>query len=204
MTTPNRTCAVAGCESAHVARGYCEKHYRKFRKYSDPTADRRRQRLFCAIDGCGARVHGHVMCTKHYLRWRNHGDPRHVRPDNTECRVEYCMNMPRSRSNDLCEMHYYRARRHGDPTILLDRRKAEAGYRAAHGRIQSDRGRASERSCVDCGERAQHWSYMHTDPNERLSPTGQPYSLDTSHYEPRCAPCHAVFDGTGANQYTSA
>ena len=33
----NRTCSVADCNSPYVARGLCERHYRRWRRYGDPT-----------------------------------------------------------------------------------------------------------------------------------------------------------------------
>lgn len=160
-------------------------------------------RKSCTIDACERSAHGHGMCHKHYVRWYNHGDPRHERPSITDCRVDGCERRPRSRSTDLCETHYYRIRRNGN-LELRDTRRDDATYRAAHARTTRDRGPARTHRCIDCGGQAHHWSYRHDDPNEMTSPGGQPYSLDPGHYDPRCAPCHARFDGTGANQYTRA
>jgi hypothetical protein len=102
-----------------------------------------------------------------------------------------------------CEMHYMRLRRRGNPD-RASTRMAAVKYRAAHWRVAQDRGPAANHRCTDCGQQAVHWSYDHSDPSELMSTTGQPYSLDPACYDPRCAPCHAVFDGTGANQYTAS
>jgi len=154
----------------------------------------------CNINECGKRVHGHGMCTMHYQRWYFHGDPLFERTIHTKCRVDECTRKPRSQSVDLCETHYYRIRRNGHLNTL-DTRLPVVTYRSAHSRLTRERGKASEQTCVDCNGRAHHWSYDHTDPNELTSPEGQPYSLKLTCYAPRCASCHAVFDGTGANQY---
>jgi hypothetical protein len=34
-----QTCSVMGCERAHLARGYCNAHYQRYKKYGDPKAD---------------------------------------------------------------------------------------------------------------------------------------------------------------------
>jgi hypothetical protein len=77
-------------------------------------------------------------------------------------------------------------------------RSDDAGYGAAHGRLNQDRGRAKTHACIDCSNPAQHWSYNHDDPDELiaygLSANGVAYSLDSSHYSPRCVPCHKIFD----------
>lgn len=70
------------------------------------------------------------------------------------------------------------------------------GYRATHDRLQRDRGSASKHHCIDCGHQAQQWSYDHTDPFQLLSSDGLPYSTDPSHYQPRCVPCHKMYDLT--------
>ncbi len=154
----------------------------------------------CAVVGCNAQRVKREWCNKHYLRWWKHGDPAHAPQTFTRCQIDGCDSRPRSTTASMCEMHYYRSRRHGDPGMVTDRRKGDAGYRAAHGRITRARGRASERQCIDCHARAHHWSYRHDDPDELTSPNGQPYSLDPEHYDPRCVPCHATFDGTGAGR----
>lgn len=73
-----------------------------------------------------------------------------------------------------------------------------AEYGAAHGRVRTRRGPASNHACADCGEPAQHWSYDHLDPNERISSRGESkgcaYSLVVDHYQPRCVPCHKRYD----------
>ncbi|MGO4984788.1 hypothetical protein [Collinsella sp. Sow4_E3] len=51
------------------------------------------------------------------------------------------------------------------------------------------------------GATASSWSYAHTDANELTCGTRKsPYSLDPTHYEPRCASCHKRFDLDHHNQ----
>jgi hypothetical protein len=77
----------------------------------------------------------------------------------------------------------------------------EPGYIAAHQRVSRLHGVASDYDCADCGSTAQHWSYDHDDPDERIGPvvcSGKvrmlPWSNDPAHYSPRCAKCHKRFD----------
>lgn len=37
----DRTCSVDGCENPHIARGWCDTHYRRWRKHGDPLIVRR-------------------------------------------------------------------------------------------------------------------------------------------------------------------
>lgn len=78
------------------------------------------------------------------------------------------------------------------------RRADIVDYAGAHDRVRALRGSASSHPCVDCGESAQSWSYDRLDPHERTGQNaygrGLAYSLDPSHYHPRCKACHAAFD----------
>ena len=67
-------------------------------------------------------------------------------------------------------------------------------YMAAHARVWAAKGAAADQRCIDCGGRAQQWSYDHEDPNEFRRPDGAPYSGDPVHYDARCIPCHRRFD----------
>jgi hypothetical protein len=70
----------------------------------------------------------------------------------------------------------------------------DASYQTAHERVSARRGPASGYPCADCGRPARHWSYDHSDPDERTSDDGQPYSLDVNRYAPRCVRCHKRMD----------
>lgn len=57
-------------------------------------------------------------------------------------------------------------------------------YLRNHKRVYAERGRAKDLRCIDCEKPAQHWCHRHdTDPT------------DVANYDPRCVPCHAVYDG---------
>lgn len=68
------------------------------------------------------------------------------------------------------------------------------GYTAAHGRVKVLHGLAGIHLCVDCFGSAMDWSYDHEDPNELVDARGRPYSMNPSHYWPRCRSCHTNFD----------
>jgi hypothetical protein len=66
-------------------------------------------------------------------------------------------------------------------------------YTGMHKRLFYDKGKASAHSCVDCGNRAQEWSYDGGCPDELhevLEKKPIAYSTDQSKYSPRCRPCH--------------
>jgi hypothetical protein len=71
-----------------------------------------------------------------------------------------------------------------------------ATYIAMHNRMRKRLGLASAHMCAEqCGNRALHWSYDHTDSNDKIdASTGLIYSVDMTHYTARCAKCHKRLD----------
>jgi hypothetical protein len=67
-------------------------------------------------------------------------------------------------------------------------------YNGMHRRIRAWRGKASDQTCIECGEQASDWAYDHADPDEVISPSGQVYSTNVMHYVPMCRPHHHAFD----------
>lgn len=70
-------------------------------------------------------------------------------------------------------------------------------YRTVHTRLTKWRGKANNHQCVDCDQRADQWSYDHSDPDPRSERSGNnmlPFSTDLSRYQPRCNSCHTAFD----------
>lgn len=157
----------------------------------------------CSIDGCSKAVRATGWCRDHYNRWYQTGDPLTPpkRIPNEQCVAPGCDRTPRSATAKYCEMHYYRLRRNG----VLEANGNEPGerhhgwvgdsvsYRALHTRVMKARGRASDHQCIDCGRRAEQWSYDHECPNERHAEQGV-YSTNIDHYQPRCRSCHKRFD----------
>lgn len=72
-------CSIEGCESPALARGWCDMHYRRWRRTGDPLSTLRgskvRSILVCSVDGCEKRASRRGWCSAHYERWRLHGDP---------------------------------------------------------------------------------------------------------------------------------
>lgn len=70
----SRICSVAHCGKRHEAKGYCLKHYQRFKTHglsgveNEPTRDRT-----CSLEGCTSRHFGHGYCVRHYVRWRKTG-----------------------------------------------------------------------------------------------------------------------------------
>lgn len=73
----------------------------------------------------------------------------------------------------------------------------DIGYDGAHERVKSVKGSASLHRCVDCGERADEWSYNGSCERERRDElSGCAYSPSPDRYSPRCRSCHTSLDRT--------
>ena len=82
-------CSVEGCRTATVAKGYCDMHYRRFRKDGTPGEPAKRWSrsapdAACSTPGCSAKVKSKGLCNLHYERqWlgRPLDDPMKSRSD---------------------------------------------------------------------------------------------------------------------------
>ena len=117
------------------------------------------------------------------------------------CVVQGCADPNKVRG--YCGFHYNRLLRGTDmlaPRPVRGGRlpKAQIEYRAAHNRIDVQRGKARTYFCADCNEQAEQWSLMATAENVVISQEagsiGMRYSTDVLEYEARCRKCHVAYD----------
>lgn len=75
-----RTCSIDGCDAPADARGWCSKHYARWRAHGDPLMvlrDRRPQGSppkVCLVAGCSREALARGWCGGHYARWRARGE----------------------------------------------------------------------------------------------------------------------------------
>jgi len=160
----NTTCSVPDCEKSEAAGGLCAMHWARVQRTGRVEGLRPRRGGVCSIEGCEEPHDSNGWCKKHSRRARHNGDPLVVRQGKPSPGV-------------------------GHPHWLGD----SVSYDGWHARLYAIKGRAADHTCVDCHCAARDWSYDHCDPDERQSDDG-PYSLDASHYAPRCRRCHSTFD----------
>lgn len=67
-----RICTIEGCGKKHKSRGFCQKHYSRFKNYGvlQPHSPEH-----CTIEGCTNKNFCKGFCKKHYSRFKRHGDP---------------------------------------------------------------------------------------------------------------------------------
>jgi hypothetical protein len=123
---------------------------------------------------------------------------------NKLCSIENCEDVHHARG--YCQKHYCRWKNHGTTNVVLNagenHRKwtgSDVTYGGMHQRVRKKRGKASAYQCgnADCKSQAYHWSYDHSDPDEKFEMYQGymvSYSIDVEHYLPLCVRCHKVFD----------
>ncbi|MFG3276233.1 endonuclease domain-containing protein [Streptomyces luteogriseus] len=64
-----RTCDVPACGRQHTAWGYCDYHYREWKRCGVAvTASPTKAVRACSFDGCGRQRRSEGLCTAHYLQ----------------------------------------------------------------------------------------------------------------------------------------
>lgn len=109
----NRICSIPDCDRRHYARGWCAKHYSKWRRSGTPEPTVWAKDGQCSIDGCGGAPDARGLCSTHYNRWRRTGTtdtPRRI--NGADCSVAGCGRPAKTRT--WCPAHYSRWRQYGD------------------------------------------------------------------------------------------
>lgn len=123
-------CSVGDCDNRAVSRGYCDKHYKRWRKYGDPEKGARSRVKPCSIAGCPNPGEARTLCHGHYLSLLRRGEwPTHLLSDRLpkECSVPGCER--RMNARGLCQTHVTRLRVNGDVQADVPIREVEGiGY----------------------------------------------------------------------------
>ncbi len=104
-------CSVDECDNRAVSRGYCDKHYKRWRKYGDPEKGARSQIKPCTVNGCPNPAEARTLCHGHYLSLLRKGEwPSQLLSDRLpkSCSVPGCARETSSRG--LCKAHAVRLR----------------------------------------------------------------------------------------------
>lgn len=116
-----RTCSVDGCDTPAKTRGWCVKHYERWRRHGDPTDGgplrTQAKDCVCSVKTCDEPAHARGWCSIHYSRWHCQGDPLWMptlQPAKGRiCSIPDCGRAVYGRG--WCPAHYQKWRLRGDP-----------------------------------------------------------------------------------------
>lgn len=155
------TCSIKQCESPVLGRGWCNKHYLRWRKHGDPLREPVRGQTGdpCKIEGCGRLITPHSargMCILHYGRWRR-GYTEDTRKSRSGfCAAEGCRSeIGEAGSRGLCGPHYRKTI--ADPERAREtNRKVMLGYaKRTPGELERDFLKcwpSGVKMCIRCGQ----------------------------------------------------
>ena len=150
------TCTIENCTATVVARGYCCKHYQRWKMHGDPTKTTRLppgSHSTCTVSGCGRKHASSGYCWLHYGRVLLHGK---VGPPSTtmaddgaplafieaalKSRSDECILYPYAKANGYGRLWFNGKNegahrlvcffRHGDPPTDKHEAAHECGVRA--------------------------------------------------------------------------
>lgn len=115
MPLPRNACSVDGCPAPHEARGYCNKHYLRWRKTGDPLAGARLLVNMgeCRVEECGRKSLARGLCRPHYRQ--------SLKPP--ECSVDGCQKTALARG--FCSSHLRRFHKYGSTVSPEKKPKAQ-------------------------------------------------------------------------------
>jgi len=115
-----KICTVDGCDGKAIVKGYCNKHYLRFKKYGSPLVCSvvSNKNKICKVKGCNNKARTKEYCGKHYKRYLKYNNPFQNRPikEIKLCSIEGCSNI--HYGIGLCSKHYLRYIRHGDTSCV--------------------------------------------------------------------------------------
>lgn len=66
-------CSILDCEKKVVARGWCDKHYKRWQINGDPLYTEKPIDRICSVEGCDNKHRSIGLCSKHERRFRRNG-----------------------------------------------------------------------------------------------------------------------------------
>jgi hypothetical protein len=117
---PMRCCSVDGCQNLSSTRGWCQMHYKRWRRHGSVQADEPKRGATphsCRVEGCAEPVDARDLCHGHYQRVLRTGSPQAGVPLGRRrqpliCEVTGCTRP--THAQGYCRTHKHRLDRHGD------------------------------------------------------------------------------------------
>jgi hypothetical protein len=113
-----KKCDAHDCDRKAQARGYCDKHYRRFLKYGSSEIRHIFVPKKCLEDSCDRQSKSKGYCDKHYRRFRKTGTPK-LDKKYMSCSVSDCSE--RHVAKSFCATHYAMNR----SNMIIDRQSKD-------------------------------------------------------------------------------
>jgi hypothetical protein len=105
-----KKCSVDGCNGAHKAKGFCNKHYQQVKVHGKILEPNR-----CQVDGCTGKYCAHGWCETHYAQMRVHGkildrtknSPNEFSIDGNICTIQIYDNKSRPKCQVVIDVEDY-------------------------------------------------------------------------------------------------
>lgn len=170
----DQTCSIEDCENPSRKRGWCPKHYARWRAHGDTAVVITPLELACSVEGCERPGKTIGMCGFHRRRLREGTALRKpLKPRGAQCSADDCTDIAQYRG--LCRKHRQRQDYVDNPTPFKAK-TARRRYQAAHGMTSTDKELSTEYRevikddpCTYCGGRTDQ---MHVDHKFPLSKGG--------------------------------
>lgn len=98
-----KLCSFNNCNNKMVSLGYCDKHYRRFKKYGDASRVYTFIPKKCYVDKCDRLARSKNLCELHYRRLIKTGSTEYVKIKQV-CSVLSCER--KHVAKGLCSLHY--------------------------------------------------------------------------------------------------
>jgi hypothetical protein len=99
-----KICKATECNNSASSKGYCDKHYRRFKKYGNSEIVHKHVKNKCLDDECQNYAIVKGYCDKHYRRFKKTGTSKRIQRKQV-CKVDGCENKHLAKS--LCYTHYW-------------------------------------------------------------------------------------------------
>jgi len=99
-----KKCLIDDCDRASYAKEYCDKHYRRFKKYGDASFVNVFTPQKCLEDDCIRKAVSKKYCDMHYRRLKTHGTTATRSRARFGCLIEACNKKHAARG--YCSKHY--------------------------------------------------------------------------------------------------
>ena len=98
-----KTCSFDNCTNKSISLGYCDKHYRRFKKYGSADKVHTFIPKVCSIDNCNNQSRSKGLCELHYRRLIKTGTTEYIKVIRS-CLIIGCER--KHVAKNLCGMHY--------------------------------------------------------------------------------------------------